>query len=150
MATIPVGTKFLGVDPNFTDLTERKGGKVDRKTEYFTLEDLQENISSGGTPSYVAALSQTGTANPTVVLYSNTSEYPDLSFSRIDTGSYVATLSGLYTGEKVRVVIDNGVAFGDIRAIYDSVSNLITVISFGSVGPSDDVLVNAVIKVEYY
>lgn len=150
MATIPVGTKFLGVDPNFTDLTERKGGKVDRKTEYFTLEDLQENISSSGTPSYVAALSQTGTANPTTVLYSNTSEYPDLTFSRTDTGSYVATLSGLYTGGKVRVVIDNGIAFGDIRATYDSLSNSITVVSFSSGVPADDTLVNAVIKVEYY
>ena len=150
MATIPVGTKFLGVDPNFTDLTERKGGKVDRKTEYFTLEDLQENISSGGTPSYVAALSQTGTANPTTVLYSNASEYPDLTFSRTDTGSYVATLSGLYTGGKVRVVIDNGITFGDIRATYDPLSNSITVISFSSGLPADDTLVSAVIKVEYY
>lgn len=150
MATIPAGTKFLGVDPNFTDLTERKGGKVDRKTEYFTLEDLQENISSGGIPSYVAALSQTGTANPTTVLYSNTSDYPDLSFRRIDTGGYVADLSESYTGGKVRVTIDNGIAFGDIKATYDSVSNLITVISFSSGVPSDDVLVNAVIKVEYY
>lgn len=150
MATIPAGTKFLGVDPNFVDLKERKGTKVDRQTEYFTLEDLQENISSGGTPSYVAALSQTGTANPTTVLYSNTSEYPDLTFSRTDTGSYVATLSGLYTGGKVRVVIDNGIAFGDIRATYDSLSNSITVVSFSSGVPADDTLVSAVIKVEYY
>lgn len=150
MATIPVGTKFLGVDPNFTDLTERKGGKVDRKTEYFTLEDLQENISSGGTPSYVAALSQTGTANPTVVLYSNTSDYPDLSFSRLGEGGYVSTLSELYTGGKVRVTIDNGIAFGDVKATYDSSSNTITVVSFSSGVPSDDFLVNAVIKVEYY
>lgn len=98
----------------------------------------------------MAALSQTGTANPTTVVYSNTSEYPDLTFSITDTGSYVATLSGLYTGGKVRVVIDNGIAFGDIRATYDSTSNLITVISFSSGVPADDTLVNAVIKVEYY
>ena len=47
MATIPVGTKFLGVDPNFTDLTERKGSKVDRKSEYFTLDDITATIGAG-------------------------------------------------------------------------------------------------------
>ena len=150
MATIPAGTRFLGVDPSLTNLTEKKGSKVDRKTEYFSLEDLQENISSGGTPSYVGALSQEGTSNPTVVLYSNTSDYPNLSFSRSGEGGYVSTLSELYTGGKVRVTIDNGIAFGDVKAIYDSGSNTITVVSFSSGVPSDDVLVNAVIKVEYY
>lgn len=150
MATIPVGTKFLGVDPNFTDLTERKGSKVDRKTEYFTLEDLKENISSGGTPSYVAALNQTGTANPTTVLYSNTSEYPDLSFIRTNEGSYMASVSELYTNNKIRVTIDNGIPFGDIKAVYYSDLHSIMVISFSSGVPSDDFLVNAVIKVEYY
>ncbi|QLF85252.1 putative tail fiber protein [Flavobacterium phage vB_FspP_elemoA_1-9C] len=47
MATIPSGTKFLGVDPAFTDLTERKGTKVDRKTEYFTLEDITATVGVG-------------------------------------------------------------------------------------------------------
>ena len=101
-------------------------------------------------PSYVGALSQTGTSNPTVVLYSNTSDYPDLSFSRLGEGGYVSTLSELYTGGKVRVTIDNGIPFGDVKATYDSGSNTITVVSFSSGVPSDDLLVNAVIKVEYY
>lgn len=101
-------------------------------------------------PSYVGALSQTGTSNPTVVLYSNTSDYPDLSFSRLGEGGYVSTLSELYTGGKVRVTIDNGIVFGDVKAAYDSFSNTITVVSFSSGVPSDDLLVNAVIKVEYY
>lgn len=47
MATIPSGTKFLGVDPAFTDLTERKGSKVDRKSEYFTLEDITDAVGTG-------------------------------------------------------------------------------------------------------
>lgn len=44
MATIPSGTKFLGVDPSFTDLTEKKGSKIDRKSEYFTIADIAEEI----------------------------------------------------------------------------------------------------------
>jgi hypothetical protein len=47
MATIPSGTKFLGVDPAFTDLTEKKGIKVDRKSEYFTLEDITAAVGTG-------------------------------------------------------------------------------------------------------
>jgi len=47
MATIPSGTKFLGVDPTFTDLTEKKGIKVDRKSEYFTLEDITAAVGTG-------------------------------------------------------------------------------------------------------
>lgn len=47
MATIPSGTKFLGVDPAFTDLTEKKGNKVDRKSEYFTLEDITAAVGTG-------------------------------------------------------------------------------------------------------
>jgi hypothetical protein len=49
MATIPSGTKFLGVDPAFTDLTEKKGSKVDRKSEYFTIADIAEEIGPGPT-----------------------------------------------------------------------------------------------------
>ena len=49
MATIPTGTKFLGVDPTFTNLTEKKGSAVDRKTEYFTIEDIQD-ATGGGSP----------------------------------------------------------------------------------------------------
>lgn len=47
MATVPVGTKFLGVDPAFTDLTEKKGTKVDRKSEYFSLEDITATVGVG-------------------------------------------------------------------------------------------------------
>lgn len=47
MAIIPSGTKFLGVDPAFTDLTEKKGGKVDRKSEYFALEDITAAVGVG-------------------------------------------------------------------------------------------------------
>ena len=47
MATVPSGTKFLGVDPSFTDLTEKKGNKVDRKSEYFSLEDITATVGVG-------------------------------------------------------------------------------------------------------
>lgn len=47
MATIPAGTKFLGVDSSLTDLTEKKGTRLDNKTEYFSLEDLAATVGVG-------------------------------------------------------------------------------------------------------
>jgi hypothetical protein len=46
MATIPVGTKFLGVDPELTNLIEKKGNPVDKKTEYFSIEDIAAAAST--------------------------------------------------------------------------------------------------------
>ncbi len=54
------------------------------------------------------------------------------------------------TYEQDENISDNGIVFGDVKAAYDSFSNTITVVSFSSGVPSDDLLVNAVIKVEYY
>ena len=47
MATIPSGTKFLGVDPALTNLTEKKGSRLDSKTEYFSIEDLVSAVEPG-------------------------------------------------------------------------------------------------------
>ena len=49
MATIPSGTKFLGVNPALTNLTEKKGTALDSKTEYFSIEDIQ-NAAGGNSP----------------------------------------------------------------------------------------------------
>jgi hypothetical protein len=46
MATIPSGTKFLGVNPALTNLTEKKGTALDSKTEYFSIEDIQAAAES--------------------------------------------------------------------------------------------------------
>ena len=40
MATIPNGTKFLGVDSSLVDLTEKKDSVNNKKTEYFDIADI--------------------------------------------------------------------------------------------------------------
>lgn len=47
MAQVPSGTRFLGVDPSLSDLTEKKGTKLDNKTEYFSIEDLVAAVGPG-------------------------------------------------------------------------------------------------------
>ena len=99
MAQVPSGTKFLGVDPSFTDLTERKGTKVDRKTEYFSLEDLQDSISSGGDYKvYRAILNQTGTSAPVATVLENT--VGNIVWTRNSPGNYSATLVGTFLANK--------------------------------------------------
>ena len=47
MAQVPSGTRFLGVDPSLSDLTEKKGTRLDNKTEYFSIEDLVSAVGPG-------------------------------------------------------------------------------------------------------
>jgi hypothetical protein len=49
MAQVPSGTRFLGVDPSLSDLTEKKGTRLDSKTEYFSIEDLVAAVGPGPT-----------------------------------------------------------------------------------------------------
>ena len=99
MAQVPAGTKFLGVDPNFVDLKERKGTKVDRQTEYFSLEDLQDSISSGGDYKvYRAILNQTGTSAPVATVLENT--VGEIVWTRNSAGWYLATLNGAFLANK--------------------------------------------------
>lgn len=106
MATIPSGTKFLGVDPAFTDITERKGAKVDRKTEYFSLEDLQDSISLGGDYKvYRAILTQTGTSAPVATVLENT--VGDIVWTRNGQGFYKGTLSNAFDENKTFYYINS-------------------------------------------
>ena len=86
MAQVPAGTKFLGVDPAFTDLTERKGTKVDRKTEYFSTDEIR------GYKVYTALLTQEGTDAPVAIILENTLGV-DIVWIRLSTGFYRATPS---------------------------------------------------------
>lgn len=54
MATVPAGTKFLGIDSSLVDLTERKGNQLDSKTEYFSTDEIR------GYKVYTALLTQNG------------------------------------------------------------------------------------------
>lgn len=142
MATIPVGTKFLGVDPNFTDLTERKGGKVDRKTEYFSLEDLQDSISSGGDYKvYRAILNQTGTSDPVATVLENT--VGNIAWTRDSAGYYIGTLTGVFLLNKTFILTPfvELNQFEDKVYIYRENNDVIALRSYLG-GTQDDGLIN--------
>jgi hypothetical protein len=95
MATIPVGTKFLGVDPELTNLIEKKGTPVDRKTEYFSIEDIASAASyTQPYKIYRALVSQSGNDNPpTAIVLENTfGQVPTYGWD--DKGRYTLTFTG--------------------------------------------------------
>lgn len=148
MATIPSGTKFLGVNPSLTDLTEKKGTKLDSKTEYFSIEDIQD--AAGGTDLvFVAALSQSGTSNPVTTVYKNTAGFTAPYFQRDDAGTYSMAIPEDYTDGKIHVTINNGLFSSYTFANFDSVFDKINVFTIDG-APSDDLLVGATIKIELF
>jgi hypothetical protein len=106
MATIPVGTKFLGVDPELTNLIEKKGRPVDRKTEYFSIEDIA-NAASNTQPYkvYTALLTQSGTNAPVATVLENTFN-ETFTFTRIATGIYrIVSANNAFTTGKTFVIM---------------------------------------------
>lgn len=148
MATIPSGTKFLGVDPALTNLTEKKGSRLDSKTEYFSIEDIQE-AAGGSDLVFVAALSQSGTSNPVTTVYKNTAGFVAPYFVRQSAGTYTMAIPVAYTANKVHVTINNGLFSSYTFANFDSTFDQINVFTIDGEG-ADDLLVGATIKIELF
>ncbi len=52
MATVPAGTKFIGV-PSTTDTTERKSTQNNALSDVYTIEDINDTVGSGYTETIV-------------------------------------------------------------------------------------------------
>ncbi len=52
MATVPAGTKFIGV-PSTTDTTERKSTQNNGLSDVYTIEDINDTVGSGYTETIV-------------------------------------------------------------------------------------------------
>lgn len=82
MATIPAGTKFIGISST-TDLTERKSTSQNAVTEPFTIEDLIDGVDFTVINATTSALSLS-TLNTT---------YPVASYP-VGTKVFCASISG--------------------------------------------------------
>ena len=102
---------------------------------------------------YVAKISQTGTAAPTVTVLENT--IGDIVWTRTDVGEYVATLSDAFTTNTVlmqrRLVFFSTNAhsvFLDMSVLSNSVLRLFSILSGGV--SADDELDNTIIEIRVY
>jgi hypothetical protein len=148
MAAIPSGTKFLGVDSSLVDLTERKDAQNNSKTQYFSIDDIQDSVG-GSDLVFVASISQSGTSNPVTTVYKNTAGFTAPYFQRDDAGAYSMAIPEDYTEEKIHVTINNGLFTSYTFASFDSVFDKINVLTIDG-EPSDDLLVGATIKIELF
>lgn len=131
MATIPSGTKFLGVDPALTNLTEKKGSRLDSKTEYFSIEDIQAAAGGGSKligiqvkVTQAEILNSAGFVK-TLVAGSTGKVLIPLSISAYRSGGQTAySLSN-----SVRLFLDNG---GSSSSIGSTIDNAFTSTIAGS------------------
>lgn len=80
--------------------------------ENITPEWVNNTTSESGYKSYVALISQTGTAAPTVVILENS--LGDIVWTRTSAGQYVGTLTGAFISTKTFVRINTSINTGTI------------------------------------
>ena len=80
--------------------------------ENITPEWVNNTSSESGYKSYVALMSQTGTAAPTVVILENS--LGDIVWTRTSAGQYVGTLTGAFISTKTFVRINTSINTGTI------------------------------------
>ena len=90
MATIPSGTKFIGLAPNYPTV-ERRSASINAESEAYTMQDIADTVSAGLPPSapkmLITEIAQSGTSEP---YFTNTSieDFSPTSFFRNDVGDY--------------------------------------------------------------
>jgi hypothetical protein len=162
MATIPSGTKFLGVDPALTNLTEKKGSRLDSKTEYFSIDDMSNALRPY--KIYRALVTQSGEGAPTAIVLENTfGQVPNYFYQ--NNGVYTlefptATLTinktipsqedGFFTFNRL-INSSSDTSVGRGYGIQRSNENVITIYTFSDAeSRADDILNKSLIEVIVY
>ena len=100
---------------------------------------------------YTALLTQSGTASPTAVVLENT--IGNITWSRLDTGDYNATLNGSFTLNKtftsITPVLNNDYNTINISS-NDSIDSINIQVFNASIYPVDDVLCSTPIEIRVY
>jgi hypothetical protein len=99
---------------------------------------------------YTALLNQTGTSNPVARVLENTLG-GSIVWTRNSTGTYLGTLTGIFTTNKTTVMITNGSAGSDTVAGYAELDYIVLFSHLTTNGStSDSVYDNATIEIRVY
>jgi hypothetical protein len=121
MATIPSGTKFLGVNPALTNLTEKKGARLDSKTEYFSIEDIQD-AAGGDSPlkGIQVKVTQEEILNPAGFIKSLVAGSAGKLLIPLSISAYRAGGTAYSLSNSVRLYLDNGGSSSSIGGVVDA------------------------------
>ena len=150
MANVPLDTRFVGISPN-VNLEEKKSSVLNSETQPYTMQDIVDTANSGNTSmSFVAKLTQTGTANPVATVYENTAEFASPYFVRQEAGVYTMALPVGYTANKVSVSINNGMFTPNTFISFDDTVETVNILTTDSGLPADDILAYCTVEVKLF
>ena len=114
ISTYPIGTPAASDLLAGTELYTDSTGKQENLTRNFTVQSIASfaNSYSLGYTVYTAALTQAGTAAPVAAVLQNTTGGV-FTWSRVDTGKYRVTVSGITLPANKVVIFEN--ATGDLN-----------------------------------
>jgi len=145
MATIPSGTRFIGIAPS-VDLKKRKSAVLNKTTEPFTIEDIK------GYKSYTALLTQNGLDAPTSIVLENTIGEAFISYNGI--GRTQILISRGFKANKTTVVLsnpmDNGGFLTGIGGASVITSSAIFLNTKDLIGENDDLLYKTLVEIRVY
>lgn len=120
--------KFLGVNSDLIDLTEKKDSKNNSKTEYYSLDDIR------GYKVYTALLTQSGTNAPVATVLENTFDITP-NWIRVSEGNYkineaTCLLMGINLSNSIMFLTsENNTIRYFIGVIYDDGDGVLTQIT---------------------
>jgi len=120
MATIPSGTKFLGVDSSLVDLTERKDAQNNSKTQYFSIDDIQDSLG-GDSPlkSIQIKVTQAEILNSAGFVKSLVAGSAGKVLVPLSISAYRAGGTAYSLSNSVRLYLDNGGSSSSIGSVLD-------------------------------
>ena len=152
ISTYPIGTPAASDLLAGTELYTDSTGKQENLTRNFTVQSIASfaNSYSLGYTVYTAALTQAGTAAPVAAVLQNTTGGV-FTWSRVDTGKYRVTVSGITLPANKVVIFEN--ATGDLNLGGKITSTTVIDVeqfSSGGGGYSDVMLPGTSIEIRIY
>ena len=152
ISTYPIGTPAASDLLAGTELYTDSTGKQENLTRNFTVQSIASfaNSYSLGYTVYTAALTQAGTAAPVAAVLQNTTGGV-FTWSRVDTGKYRVTVSGITLPANKVVIFENATCDLNLGGKITSTTVIdVEQFSSGGGGYSDVMIPGTSIEIRIY
>jgi hypothetical protein len=103
MATIPSGTKFIGLAPTY-QTAERRSALINNESQPYTMQDIVDTVEGSLAPQmYIVILDQSGTNAP--VATDIVTDFDPTTINRNNVGSYTFLFpAGTFTAKTIATI----------------------------------------------
>lgn len=151
-ATIPVSSDHRNGDWIATDVYPGEW-YLDTLSGQTYIRNDRDILSIGDPTSLQQKLlmTQTGTGAPSVVLLANTfNGAGTIVWTRLSTGVYEGTLSGVFQANKTLLICESGAVLNETIRIHRKTTSKIEVKTYDGTAPKDGILNETTIIIEIY